>query len=174
MTVAANSAPPPTAAAQRPAPPPVPTALRYDTDYPLIGYADRPTHNAIARLQERLENGSTRLKLVPGRGYLDSLLQALGIDPSSQTLVYSKTSLQTDLIRAATPRAIYFDDDTYVAWIRDTNTIEVSTMDSALGPVFYTLRNRDPAAANFDNKTTNEVHKPYCSGPRQEPPHCGY
>jgi hypothetical protein len=90
---------------------------------------------------------------VPGRGYLDSLLQALGIDPSSQTLVYSKTSLQIDLIRAATPRAIYFDDDTYVAWIRDTNTIEVSTMDSALGPVFYTLRNRDPAAANFDRET---------------------
>ena len=61
--------------------PPVATSLRYDTDYPLIGYADRPTHNAIARLQDRLDQGATKLKFVPGRGYLDSLLQTLGIDP---------------------------------------------------------------------------------------------
>jgi hypothetical protein len=133
------------------APPPVATALRYDSDYPLIGYADRPTHNAIARLQERLDRGEIHLKFVSGRGYLDSLLQALGIDPSSQTLVYSKTSLQIELIRAATPRAIYFDDDTYVAWVRDTNTLEVSTMDSALGPVFYTMSNA--ALARFDRET---------------------
>ncbi len=97
--------------------PAVTTALRYDTDYPLIPYGEHPDHNAIARLQERLDKGETHLKFAPGRGYLDSLLQTLGIDPSSQTLVYSKTSLQIDLIRAATPRAIYFDDDTYIAWI---------------------------------------------------------
>ena len=132
---------------------PIATSLRYDTDYPLIGYADRPTHNAIARLQDRLDKGATKLKFVPGRGYLDSLLQTLGIDPSSQTLVYSKTSLQIDLIRAATPRAIYFDDDTYVAWMPGTNFLEVSTMDSALGPVFYTLPDRDPASTHFDRET---------------------
>jgi hypothetical protein len=132
---------------------PIATSLRYDTDYPLIGYADRPTHNAIARLQDRLDQGATKLKFVPGRGYLDSLLQTLGIDPSSQTLVYSKTSLQIDLIRAATPRAIYFDDDTYVAWMPGTNFLEVSTMDSALGPVFYTLPDRDPASTHFDRET---------------------
>jgi hypothetical protein len=134
--------------------PPVATALRYDTEYPLIGYADRPTHNAIARLQERLDRGEVKLKFTPGRGYLDSVLKALGIDPSSQTLVYSKTSLQFDLIRAATPRAIYFDDDTYVAWIPETRIIEVTTMDSALGPVFYTMQNQDPATATqFDRET---------------------
>ena len=67
--------------------------------------------------------------------------------------MYSKTSLQIDLIRAATPRAIYFDDDTYVAWVRDTNMIELSTMDSALGPVFYTLPNKDPSSTRFDRET---------------------
>ncbi len=132
---------------------PAPPVARYDTDYPLIGYSEKPLHNPIARLQERLERGEIRLKFVPGRGYLDSVLQALGIDPSSQTLVYSKTSLQFELIRAATPRAIYFDDDTYVAWPPGTKILEISTMDSALGPVFYTLPNTDPAAARFDRET---------------------
>ena len=139
---------------RRIAPPPVGTALRYDTEYPLIGYADKPTHNAVARLQERLDRGEVRLEFSPGRGYLDSLLKALGIDPSSQTLVYSKTSLQIDLIKATTPRAIYFDDTTYVAWIPETNMIEMTTMDSAVGPVFYTLPNRDPTSTHLDRETS--------------------
>ena len=135
------------------APPPTATALRYDTDYPQIGYADRPTHNPVARLQERLDHGEVKLRFSGERGYLDSVLGALGIDPSSQTLVYSKTSLQIDLIRATTPRAIYFDEDTYVAWIPETSILELVTMDSALGPVFYTLPNRDPSSTRFDRET---------------------
>lgn len=134
--------------------PPVGSALRYDTEYPLIGYAEKPTHNAVARLQERLDRGEVKLEFVPGRGYLDSLLKALAIDPSSQTLVYSKTSLQIDLIKAATPRAIYFDDTTYVAWIPETDILEMTTMDSAVGPVFYTLPNRDPTSTHLDRETS--------------------
>ncbi len=135
-------------------PPPVASALRYDSEYPLIGYGNRPTHNAIARLQERMDRGEVKFKFLPERGYLDSLLQALKIDPSSQTLVYSKTSLQFELIRAATPRAIYFDDDTYVAWIPDTRILEITTMDSVEGPVFYTLSNVDPTSTQFDRETS--------------------
>jgi hypothetical protein len=131
------------------------TALRYDTEYPLIGYADKPTHNAIARLQDRMDRGEVKLEFVPGRGYLDSLLKALAIDPSSQTLVYSKTSLQIDLIKAATPRAIYFDDTTYVAWVPETNMIEMTTMDSALGPVFYTLPNHDASSGAHLGRETS-------------------
>jgi len=133
---------------------PTASALRYDQEYPLIGYADKPTHNAIARLQDRLDRGEVKLKFTPGRGYLDSLLQALGIDSSSQTLVYSKTSLQIDLIKATTPRAIYFDDTTYIAWIPDTHIIEITTMDRAVGPVFYTLSNSDPTPARLDRETS--------------------
>jgi hypothetical protein len=130
------------------------SALRYDTDYPAIGYGEKPTHNAIARLQSRLDRGEVRLKFAPPRGYLDSVLAALGIDPGSQTLVYSKTSLQFTLIRAATPRAIYFNDDTYVAWIPGTQFLEIATMDSALGPVFYTLSNESPAEVRVDRETS--------------------
>ncbi len=129
-------------------------ALRYDAEYPSIGYGGTPTHNAIARLQERLERGEVRLRFQPPRGYLDSVLSALGIDPSSQTLVYSKTSLQFDLIRAATPRAIYFNDDTYVAWIPGTAFLEIATLDTAMGPVFYSLSNESPAELRIDRKSS--------------------
>jgi hypothetical protein len=117
------------------------SALRYDYDYPDIGYGEKANANAVARLQARIDRGQAKLTFHPTRGYLDSVLKELGIDASSQTLVYSKTSLQIDAIRAATPRAIYFNDDTYVAWVPHTTFLEVVTMDSAQGQVFYTLPN---------------------------------
>ena len=147
------AAPPPGKGIASAASSPAPPVVRYETDYPLIAYSDPPSHNPIARLQDRLDRGELHLKFVPERGYLDSVLQALGIASSSQTLVYSKTSLQFDLISAATPRAIYFDDDTYVAWPPGTKILEIATMDSLLGPVFYTLPNTDPAATHFDRET---------------------
>jgi hypothetical protein len=52
----------------------------------------------IARLQSAIDLEQVRLDFVPGRGYLDSVLKALDISPSSQTLVFSKTSFQADLI----------------------------------------------------------------------------
>jgi hypothetical protein len=125
-------------------------AIRYDAEYPTIGYADLPTHNAIARLQERLKRGEVRLRFQPPRGYLDLVLDALGIDPSSQTLVYSKTSLQFNLIQRTTPRAIYLDDDTYVAWIPGTALLEIATMDGIVGPVFYERRASIPVS--FDTR----------------------
>jgi hypothetical protein len=128
-------------------------ALRYDRDYPTIDYGGRASANAIAHLQERLDRGEVRLAFHGERGYLDSLLKALEIDASSQTLVYSKTSLQFELIRAATPRAIYFNDDTYVAWVPGTNFIEIATMDAERGPVFYTLPNREPTDTRFSRET---------------------
>jgi hypothetical protein len=121
---------------------PTPTKLPYDSEYPVMHYERSPVNNAIARLQQRLASGEVRLKFAEPRGYLDSLLAALGIDPSSQVLVYSKTSLQKGLISAATPRALYFDTDTYVGFVQDSGNLELATMDSDLGQVFYVLPNR--------------------------------
>ena len=119
-----------------------PAPLPYDTEYPRMGYAGEAVSNPVAALQRRLHQGEVRLQFRPPRGYLDSVLAALAIDPSSQTLVYSKTSLQAEAIDAATPRAIYFNEDTYVTWIPDTSLIEIAAMDDAKGPVFYILVNR--------------------------------
>ncbi len=130
------------------------SVLRYDSEYPQIGYSDTPTHNAFSRLQQRLDKGEVKLEWRAPRGYLDSLLKALDIDPSSQSLVFSKTSLQIAWISEATPRAIYFDDETYVAWVDGAPSLELMAVDSVIGPVFYTLENRNPATAvRLDRET---------------------
>ncbi len=129
-----------------PAPQPGAVSVIYDRDYPFIHYSDPPEHNEIARLQKRLNDGSVKLVATAQHGYLESVLAALDIDPDSQTLVFSKTSLQIDDITAATPRAVYFDDDTYVAWVQQSALLEIVTMDADLGPVFYTMSALDPTA----------------------------
>ncbi|HTB65593.1 MAG TPA: hypothetical protein VK727_05150 [Steroidobacteraceae bacterium] len=118
----------------------------YDRDYPFIHYSDPPVRNDIARLQQRIDSGSVTLTATPQHGYLESILKALNINPDSQTLVFSKTSLQVDAISAATPRAIYFNDDTYVAWVQKTGKLEIVTMDADRGPVFYTVSAADSRA----------------------------
>jgi hypothetical protein len=128
--------------------------FRYDAEYPVVAYAETPSQNAIARLQQRLQRGEVQLKYEPPRGYLDSVLAVLDIAPGSQTLVYSKTSLQYNLISSRTPRAVYFNDDTYIAWIPATRFLEIATMDSALGPVFYTLSNVSPTELRIDRETS--------------------
>ncbi len=159
--VCAVMAPPGRAAqgSSSPSAPPAPepprySALRYDFEYPLIGYSATPAHNTFARLQQRLDKGEVKLEWRAPRGYLDSLLQALNIDKSSQSLVFSKTSLEIAYITEKTPRAIYFDDETYVAWVQGAPSLELMAVDSVVGPVFYTLPNRDPAVgAHLERET---------------------
>jgi len=111
--------------------------LRYDTEYPTMHYATAPRGDAIAKLEALLKSGA--LKLAPGaHGYLEPLLGALGIDASSQTLVFSQTSLQSRRINPRTPRAIYFNDDVYVAWVQN-GPLEIGSLDPNLGAVFYLL-----------------------------------
>ena len=125
------------------------SALPYDSEYPVVGYSGTPLHNPIARLQSRLLRGEAKLEFKPPRGYLDSVLKNLGIDPSSQLLVYSKSSLQVEWVTAATPRAIYFNGDTYAAWVQAVGLLEFVTMDSELGPVFYTITNQKDSTSGF-------------------------
>ena len=127
-----------------------PSTLTYDAEYPSIGYSGVASENAVAMLQARLDRGEAKLEYKEGRGYLDSLLGLLGIDPSSQSLVFSRTSFQVAGIRAASPRALYFNDDTYVAWIPGGEMLELGTMDTRLGPVFYTLPNQASPVQRFD------------------------
>lgn len=131
-----------------PAPPPPGPVLRYDAEYPTIPYLRGPRSDAVAALIERLGRGEARLDYRPPRGYLDALLAALDIDPASQILVYSQTSLQSDLIGPRTPRAIYFNDDVYVAFVQQA-PIEIASLDPGLGPVFYLLEQSPAARPKF-------------------------
>lgn len=118
----------------------------YERDYPFMHYSDTPVNNPVAQLQKKLAAGTATLTLSPQHGYLESLLAALNINPDSQGLVFSKTSLQIDAITPATPRAVYFNDDTYVAWVQKTGIMEIVTMDADKGPVFYSLSTATPQA----------------------------
>jgi hypothetical protein len=125
--------------------------LRYDTEYPSMHYATAARADPISKLEARLASGAVRLDVGP-RGYLDSLLAALDIDPSSQTLVFSQTSLQSKRIRPETPRAIYFNDEVYVAWVQQ-GPLEIGSMDPNLGPLFYLLE-QDAPSPKLERETT--------------------
>ncbi|MDX1563300.1 MAG: hypothetical protein R3305_10255, partial [Gammaproteobacteria bacterium] len=136
--------------------------LPYATEYPAIGYAETEPVHPVARLAERIGDGELTIDSVPDRGYLDALLAALDIDPSSQALVYSRTSLQVGRIHPSTPRAIYFNDDTYVAWVPDARTLEIAAYDANLGPVFYTLTQPPEAPeASREFRTCLRCHDTY-------------
>ena len=120
-------------------------AIRYDQEYPAIDYSGPARDNRIWKLQQKLDSGELQLQWEPRWGYLRSLLKALEIDLSSQTLVFSKTSLQTSHISEKAPRAIYFNDDTYIGFVQNSSLMEIAAADDKLGVVFYGFNNKQGA-----------------------------
>lgn len=114
-------------------------AAAQDFEAAPIRYSKSTPTDRVAKLAAELKAGKRKLAHEDGLGYLRSLLQALNVPVSSQTLVFSKTSLQRNYIQARTPRALYFNDDTYVGFCQDGDVLEISTVDDDLGAVFYTL-----------------------------------
>src|SRR5581483_2223214 len=106
-------------------------------------------NDPVARVQQRIDRGEVRLEYSEPRGWLQSVLNHLRVPVSSQGLVFSKTSLQSNHISPANPRAIYFNDDVYVGWIRGAELLEVSTVDPLLGGVFYTLEQKPAEKPRF-------------------------
>jgi hypothetical protein len=108
-------------------------------------------HNPVERLSAKLE--AKELTLAHDgtpRGYLMSLLQALEIDPASQMLVFSKTSLQMDRITPANPRAIYFNDEVAVGFVPGGHLVEFATFDRAVGVTFYAMEVDVPGAPKVE------------------------
>ena len=113
--------------------------LNIDIEEAPFKYSETPADNRVSRLIEKLESKTLELQYTQENGYLRSILKALEIPESSQTLVFSKTSMQVRYISRRNPRAIYFNDDTYVGWVRGSSLIEISTADPKLGAAFYTV-----------------------------------
>lgn len=78
----------------------------------------------------------------PATAHLRAVLQALGIPKESQILVFSPTSFQAKLINQLNPRAIYFNDNVAVAWVRGSSSLEAAAFDPEKGIAFYTLEQR--------------------------------
>jgi len=109
-------------------------------DHPAIHYFQGPLDDPVSRLAKKIESGEAKLEFRDGGlGYLPSLLEQLGVNPDSQALVFSKTSFQATKISPRNPRAIYFNDDVAVGWVRGGAGFELAALDSKQGTVFYTL-----------------------------------
>ncbi len=117
-------------------------ALRQSSDNEFEAqYLAAKVADPVTQLISKIQSGSAQLTYEPKQGYLRSLLKHLDISPTSQILVFSKTSLQSAHISPTTPRALYFNDHAYVGWIPGAPYMEVVGIDPQVGPVFFLLTN---------------------------------
>jgi len=124
-------------------------------EQPPISYSESQPANPIAELNDRLARGDARLVFDKSLGYLRSVLDLLHVPISSQTLVFSKTSMQQRHISPRNPRAIYFNDEVYVGFVRGADVLELSVADPQLGTVFYTLDQRNRERPTFMRQTNS-------------------
>jgi hypothetical protein len=66
-------------------------------------------------------------------------MEALQVPVASQSVVFSKTSLQQHYISPSNPRAIFFSDNVIVAFIRNAPLLEIAALDPHQGMIFYSL-----------------------------------
>jgi hypothetical protein len=123
-----------------------PDAFSESRAHPAIDYNSAPVNTAINELNRKLDEGKATLTFDPNSGYLRSALDALGVPIDSQMLVYTQTSMQAPKINMQNPRAVYFNDNVSVAWVRGGTVLEAWAQDPRQGTVFYTL-DQEPASA---------------------------
>jgi hypothetical protein len=120
-------------------------------------YYDRATNDRFAKLRARIDAGSVTLDRSGEKPFLLSLLKALEIPESSQMLVLSTTSLQLSLISPSNPRALYFNEDTYLGFVPG-GRIEIISIDPDLGGIFYIFdvpKNERPLAIERSRRCMN-------------------
>jgi hypothetical protein len=138
-----------------------PRALQRDTrgvwmgvldEHPAIAWATRPTTDAVAALNQRLERGEATLTFEPGSGYLRSVLAALDVPAASQMLVLSRTGVQRLVTSPANPRALFYNEQVSVGFIRRSPFLELIAHDPEQGAVFYTLDQRPAERPAFSRQ----------------------
>ena len=115
-----------------------------------INYRSENLTDPIAKLEQQLETGEIKLDYEPARGYLRSVLSALRVPSSSQTLVFSKTSFQYPKISPEQPRALYYNDDIYVGQVHDGRLLEFISFDPMQGAIFYVMNEHQVDHPRFE------------------------
>lgn len=118
-----------------------------------IRYLTAPVDDPIARLQARIDRGEVSLRFDRDQGYLPAVLEALEVPVESQGLVFSKTSFQSHKISPRSPRAIFFNDDVYIGWVRGGDMLEIASIDPNQGTVFYLLDQAPTESPTFERET---------------------
>jgi len=103
---------------------------------PIHEYYQIPTQDRFGRLMDEIDSGRVTFDASNELDLLRDVLRALEIPVTSQMLVTSATSLQKTIISPRRPRALYFNDDTYVGFVPG-GQIEVISMDPKRGGMFY-------------------------------------
>ncbi len=103
---------------------------------PPINYSSTITSNRADQINLQWRAGQLKGLDKHGLSTLRTLLKVLEIPEESQTLVFSKTSMQYARIAPWNPRALYFSDDAYFGWVPG-GIYELVLNDPGLGLVFY-------------------------------------
>ncbi|HYI93477.1 MAG TPA: hypothetical protein VEX68_08030 [Bryobacteraceae bacterium] len=122
-------------------------------DNEVIQYATRPVDDPITRLKKRIASGDVKLTYEDGMGYLRSVLKALDIPVESQVMVFTKTSFQAPRINPRMPRALYFNDQVSVGFVRGGDVLEIASHDPKQGVIFYTI-DQEPNRAKIERNDT--------------------
>jgi hypothetical protein len=107
---------------------------------------DYLTHEAkdrFAALLPKLTSGEVKLDTTDDKAFLTSILKVLDVPVSSQILVFSASSLQSEIINPRNPRALYFNEDTYVGFVPG-GKVEVISMDPTHAAIFYIFERLRP------------------------------
>ena len=107
-----------------------------DFKSPPHSYLEWKPKDRFAELQEKAQKGEVKLDTTNDKTFLTSLLEALNIPISSQIMVFSASSLQSEIINPRNPRALYFNEDTYLGWVPG-GLVEIIAADPEMGPMFY-------------------------------------
>ncbi|MDF1739838.1 MAG: hypothetical protein P1U86_11825 [Verrucomicrobiales bacterium] len=107
-----------------------------DFDVAPHSYYERTGTDSFSELLTRKAKGDYDFGTETGHPLLRKLLEELNIPVSSQVLVYSQTSLQRKLVSPENPRAMYFDENIYLA-VMAGGKLEVNSFDPEAGGIFY-------------------------------------
>lgn len=122
-------------------------------EHPAIRYGSATLTDAVSSLARDVAEGRTALTFDPDHGYLRSVLTALHVPVESQTVLFSQTSKQGELISPKNPRALYFNDAVAVGWVRGADMLELSAIDPVAGAVFYLLEQKPAQRPVFTRET---------------------
>lgn len=124
-------------------------------EQPPIRYSETPANDPAGVLGRGFSDGSVKLSGDTPLERMRQVLALLKIPESSQILVFSKTSKQNNLISPWTPRAIYFSENAYAAYVPG-GQMEIISHDPVLGPVFQVVDLNEGPVAPVMQRVTGE------------------
>ena len=117
-------------------------------------YRGRELKDPVSQFLKKVRSGEIVVDEGNGKPLVERLLREFNIPVSSQIIVFTKTSLQRDMVNAGNPRALYFNEDVYLGWMPG-GRVEIASIDPHLGPIFYFQRPLNRPMISFFRRSRN-------------------